>query len=414
MAATNRHLCHLKAITRLHIQRGLISLIPLLFLAGCNAPATQKPTASSTAILATITLPPRWTATSIPSPTRTASATPTITLTPTLSPTPTASATITTTPAPLPAFTSRLLRVGVEPAAYLNEPCEYLRLRWSLEGSTPGTVVVPIMFHGIRAAGKELLEGDETSITEEQFQSFVWFASQNGYQTITTAQLIDFLHTNARIPPRSMILIIDDRRPGTVENYLLPTANQNNWTITLGWLIGNTDEVLWAWMERLYASGRLDVQSHGYNHIYITEQTTEEVIREEIFNPIAVIQQHFGQRPVAFIWPGGNFTSLAVSIAQEYGYQLGFTAFSRGPLMFNWIPQGEEERAVANPLMTLPRSWSTDQTLPLDNGIQIGAAAQAEAIKNYAQEAAYYRMYCGGELPPLEEILPTPTPRSGG
>jgi peptidoglycan/xylan/chitin deacetylase (PgdA/CDA1 family) len=410
MAAPNRLFCNLKVITRLHIPQVLFPLIILLFLAGCNAPVTHRPTASPFVILATNTLPPSQTATSIPSPTRTASATPTITPSPTLSPTPTASATITPTPAPLPAFTSRLLRVNVEPAVYLNEPCEFLRLRWSLEGSPPGTVVVPIMFHGIRAAGKELLEGDETSITEEQFQSFVWFASQNGYQTITAAQLSNFLHTNARIPPRSMILIIDDRRPGTVENYLLPAANQNDWTITLGWLIGNTSEGLWATMERLNASGRLDVQSHGYNHIYITEQTTEEVIREEIFNPIAVLEQHFGQRPVAFIWPGGNFTSLAVSIAQESGYQLGFTAFSRGPLMFNWIPQGEEERAVGNPLMTLPRSWSTDQTLPLDNAIQIGAAAQAEAVQNYAQEADYYRMYCGGELPSLEEILPTPTP----
>jgi peptidoglycan/xylan/chitin deacetylase (PgdA/CDA1 family) len=270
--------------------------------------------------------------------------------------------------------------------------------------------VVPIMFHGIRAAGKELLEGDDTSITEEQFQSFVWYASQNGYQTITAAQLKDFLLKNARIPQRSMIMIIDDRRPGTVENYLLPAAIQHDWTITLGWLIGNTGKELWAWMERLNASGRLDVQSHGYNHVYITEQTAEDVIREEIFNPIAVLEQHFGQRPVAFIWPGGNFTSLAISIAQESGFQLGFTAYSRGPLMFNWIPQGEEERAMANPLMTLPRSWSTDQTLPLDIGIQVSAAALAEAVQNYPQEASYYRMYCGGELPPLEGILPAPTP----
>jgi peptidoglycan/xylan/chitin deacetylase (PgdA/CDA1 family) len=283
-------------------------------------------------------------------------------------------------------------------------------LRWSLDGSAPGTVVVPIMFHGIRAAGKEVIKGDETSITEEQFQSFVWFAQKNGFQTITTSQLNDFLHKNALIPPRSMILIVDDRRPGTVENYFLPVAQENNWTVTLGWIIGNTDETLWSWMERLNATGRLDVQSHGYNHVYITDQTTEDVIRQEIHDPIAILEQHFRQRPIAFIWPGGNFTSLAVSIAHENDYQLGFTAFSRGPLMFNWIPQGEQERQVADPLMTLPRSWSTDQTLPLDIGMRVGTAAQAEAIQQYPQEAEYYHMYCGGELPKLEEILPTLTP----
>jgi peptidoglycan/xylan/chitin deacetylase (PgdA/CDA1 family) len=298
----------------------------------------------------------------------------------------------------------------VEPVNYLNNACDYLRLRWSPEGSTPGTIVVPIMFHGIRAAGKDLLEGDETSITEEQFQSIVWYASQLGYQTITVAQLRDFLQRNAHIPPRSTIWIVDDRRPGTVENYLLPAAQEHNWTVSLGWIIDNTSESLWAWMERLNASGRLDVQSHGYNHVYITEQTPEDVIHQEIFDPIPILEQHFGQRPVAYVWPGGNFTARAIAVAHEAGYQLGFTAFSRGPLMFNWIPQGEEERLVADTLMTLPRSWSTDQTLPLDMGVQVGTAAQQAAIQNYPQEADYYRMYCGGELPALTDILPTPTP----
>jgi peptidoglycan/xylan/chitin deacetylase (PgdA/CDA1 family) len=404
MGSTTRYFGINKVTTRLCIRWGLSSL--LLFLTGCNAHARLNPTASPSVTQAATPIPPSQTSTNIPSSTWTASLTPTITPTATLTPTPTYTPTITPTPAPLPIFSSQSLRAGVEPAEYLNNPCEYLRMRWSLGGSAPGTVVVPIMFHGIRAAGKELLEGDETSITEEQFQSFVWFASQNGFQTITTAQLVDFLFTNAAIPPHSMILIVDDRRPGTVENYLLPAAQQNNWTITLGWLIGNTDSTLWAWMERLNDTGRLDVQSHGYNHVYITAQTSEDVIREEIHNPIAIIEQHFGQRPVAFIWPGGNFTAQAVSIARQEGYQLGFTAFSRGPLMFNWIPQGEEERQVADSLMTLPRSWSTDQTLPLTVGIKIGAAAQAEAILNYPQEAEYYRLYCGGELPALDEIIP--------
>lgn len=71
---------------------------------------------------------------------------------------------------------------------------------------------------------------------------------------------------------------------------------------------------------------------------------------------------------------------------------------------------GEEERQVADPLMTLPRAWSTDQTLPLDTGIKISAAAQQAAVQSYPQEADYYRMYCGGELPALSAILPGLTP----
>lgn len=296
------------------------------------------------------------------------------------------------------------------PASYIPVPCDYLRLRWSPGGSVPGTVVVPIMFHGIREAGKKLLEGDEVSITEDQFNSFVIYARQLGFQTITTAQLNDFLHQNARIPERSMMLIVDDRRPGTVENYFLPVAQEYDWMVTLGWIIGNTDQNLWTWMERLNRTGKLDVQSHGYNHIYITSQTAEADVRQEILDPIPILELHFGNRPIAFIWPGGNFTPQAITIAHEGGYQMGFTAFSRGPLMFDWIPQGEEERLAADPLMTLPRSWSTDQTLPLDIGVRIGTEAKQAAIQSYPQEAQYYQTYCGGKLPALDDILPGLTP----
>jgi peptidoglycan/xylan/chitin deacetylase (PgdA/CDA1 family) len=394
------------------IRWGVFLFLILMVLAACNARSKPSQPVSTPTRQATLTLVPSQTATFPyhPTSTQTSSPTPTATPTPSKSPTSTATPTITLTPAPLTAFTTKQLRIGVEPASYISAPCDYLRLRWSLQGSTPGTIVVPIMFHGIRGAGKNLLEGDDTSITEEQFQSFVWYAKQQGYQTITTAQLVDFLTQNARIPALSMMLIVDDRRPGTIENYLLPAAQENNWTVTLGWIIGNTDDTLWAWMERLNGSGRLDIQSHGYNHIYITDQTTEADIRQEIFDPIPILTQHFGKRPIAFIWPGGNFTSQAVTIAHEAGYQVGFTAFSRGPLMFNWIPSGEEERQVADPLMTLPRSWSTDRTLSLDIGVQIGTAAQQAAIQGYPQEAEYFRMYCGGELPALADILPSPTP----
>ncbi len=303
-------------------------------------------------------------------------------------------------PPPLPTFTHPLIRPGVAPGAYLSDPCEYLRRRWSPEASEPGTVVAPIMFHGIRGEGKNLLEGDTMSVSAEDFKLFVNFAKNNGFVAITTHQLIGFLLRNERIPARALLMIVDDRRPGTIESHFLPELEANDWSVTLGWIIGDTKKSLWDWIERLYASGRLDVQSHGYAHNYITQYTSEADIRHELFDPIPVLEEHFGQRPEAFIWPGGNFTAPAVALAQEAGYTLGFTAFSRGPLMFNWIPLGEEEQAVQTPLLTLPRFWSTDLTVSLTTSIQIGEAARAAAEVNFPQEAAYYRQYCGGELKP--------------
>jgi len=87
-----------------------------------------------------------------------------------------------------------------------------------------------------------------------------------------------------------------------------------------------------------------------------------------------------------------------VQIAHQGGYELGFTAYSRGPLLFNWIPLGQEERAVNDPLMVLPRAWSSAVNVNLDEAVMISEQAAAFAEKNYQTEADWYRTYCGGEI----------------
>ncbi len=295
-------------------------------------------------------------------------------------------------------FGTRLLRQGVLPQAYLDDHCSYLAKRWSPEGSPPGTVVVPIMFHSILKDGTPA--DPERDITGQQFNDFVAYAHSLGFETITSQELLGFLNDNARIPSRSMMIIVDDRRPGLIRDWLMPVLEANDWRATAAY-IADPNSMQWAWtlMEQLYASGRLDVQSHGYTgQLYIVPETPLDQVQNEIWNSTSVLEEHFGSRPIAFIWPGGNFTAESVQVAREGGYELGFTAYSRGPLMFNWIPLGEEERAVNDPLMVLPRAWSSAANVNLDEAVKIGDQAEKYAEANYNIEAAWYATYCGGEL----------------
>jgi peptidoglycan/xylan/chitin deacetylase (PgdA/CDA1 family) len=241
---------------------------------------------------------------------------------------------------------------------------------------------------------------DSVTVSTDYFYATIDLARSLGFETITAAELAAFLSGNARIPARSMLLIVDDRRPGVVAEYLLPVAEAYDWTVALGWIIGDTRPSLWATMEGLAAGGRLDVQSHGLDHRYLVEGITEDEMRHEIGGSIPILEDHFGYRPTAFIWPGGNFTRRSVEIAREEGYRLGFTAFSRGPLLFNWIPLGEEEAAVGDPMMVLPRSWSPSATLNLQQAAEIGDEAARFAAENRQAEADWYEQACDGRLPP--------------
>ena len=391
----------------------IFQLLFILMLAACQpAPASLSPTKGNTPFSrpsATQTPLPHT-----PTPTLTdAPASPTSTsLPPTATITPAPSPTVTPTFLPPTGFTTDTLRAGFIPQTYITDTCRYLRLRWDPTGSLPGTVVVPIMFHSIVKDNTKI--NDNKDIPAKFFLQFVSYAHFLGFKTITTPQLLDFLENNVRIPPRSMILIFDDRREGVIREHIMPIWEALDWRVTMAFISGPVVTAKeWKEMEKLFATGRVDVQAHGYLHnaeTYIQDSTPEDVIRQEIYGPIQALEKHFGYRPIAFIWPGGNYNALGVQIAREAGYKLGFTIDSSTPLLFNWIPLGEPERSIHDPLMVLPRAWSHDAPLKLYRATQIADQARLFAMQNYAQEAAWYQSTCRGELPPLpEEMLATPT-----
>ena len=259
--------------------------------------------------------------------------------------------------------------------------------------------MVPVMFHSIAQNGTWLSDPNK-DITADQFMAFVAYARYLGFKTITTRELLDFLQGNAKIPPRSMLLIVDDRRPGTIREWIMPVLEEYDWTVTAAYIADPTSlRLAWDLMEQLHATGRLDVQSHGYTgQLYIVKDTPVDQIQEEIWLSTQVLEEHFGEKPVAFIWPGGNFTPESVQIAREGGYELGFSAYSRGPLMFNWIPLGEVEERVNDPLMVLPRAWSSSANFNLDEALKISDQAAEFAEQNFTIEAEWYKTYCGGEI----------------
>jgi peptidoglycan/xylan/chitin deacetylase (PgdA/CDA1 family) len=328
------------------------------------------------------------------------------TLTPTLTKNPAPSSTLE----PMEIFTTTLLRAGVSPQNYAKDLCIYLERRWSRDGSPPGTVVVPIMFHSIYRDGRTVNDPKEISVTE--FENLIARAVSLGFESVTTVELYEFLHRNIRISPRSMIMVVDDRRPGLIQERFMPVLEKYGWTVTSAY-IADPNSLEWAWelMDQLYASGRVDIQSHGYSgQLYIVDQTEEDEIRLEIERSTVVLEERFGVRPIAFIWPGGNFTSLAVDIARQDGYLLGFSAYSRGPLMFNWIPLGEDELSIGDPLMLLPRAWSNSAILNMEQAVKIGELAREHALKKYPHEAQWYKALCVGELPLPEEQRLFPVP----
>ena len=384
------------------------TLLTIVLLTAC-APAAEPTvdvSAASTQAVATI----------YAGVTQTAQVTPS-TETPTPAPTeiPSATPDPNRTPPTLPSgFSTSLLNPLDAPQAYIDDTCQYLRDKWNPNNSTPGTMVMVIMFHSIPQEGKN----SDNEITLKNFRGLMKDLKEMGFEAIDMQQMSDFVYKNAKIPQRSVLLIVDDRRYRQYfDEFFSQYYKDWGWKVVNSWI--NLDDSIGATVlpenVALEQEGWVDHQSHGFVHnIPMSDQSTDEYLKGELQGSMEAMQANFNKSPIAIIWPGGGFGIRPAQAARQYGYQLGFTVNPRGPVLFNWIPQSKEsdpmrpsyipEGPVGDPLMTLPRYWAPDAGSHLDTVRKIGNEALAYYEQVKPIETEYYDIVCA----PTYGAIPTP------
>ncbi|HNN13933.1 MAG TPA: polysaccharide deacetylase family protein [Anaerolineales bacterium] len=332
---------------------------------------------------------------------------PTATFAPTDTPVPTA--TVPRTPPALPGmYQTSLLKPEDLPRSYVSDSCQYLKNKWDSNKAAPGTVVMVIMYHGVNKG-----EASGNDVTVNQHKKLMDSLYEAGFQAITMQQMADFMYENAKIPPRSVLLIVDDRHFAAFFNdHWRRYHDQWGWPVINAYIGLDERTDLWAENAALSAEGWVDYQAHGYIHnTPITEGSTDEYITSEMSGVIGTLQKYMNKTPVAYIWPGGGFSKRAAEIGTQLGYKLGFTVNPRGPVMYNWVPQADTvndanpyaipETPAGNPLMTLPRYWSPDAIDNIDTVRTIGNEAAEFAEQNKAVELEYYDIVCSPIYGPL-------------
>lgn len=338
---------------------------------------------------------------------------------PTETPPPSATPTRSGPPPELPpVYRSGALNPLDTPHTYISDSCQYLKAKWDPNNSAPGTIVMAIMFHSIEQGVQS--SSNPMHVGSGDFKRLMKNLHDFGFQAITANQLADFLDTNAKIPARSVILIQDDRH--SAENYndwFRPYWQELGWPVVNAW-ISFDDSIRTRILQENIALGQeglVDFQSHGTIHnINMTDASSDEYIRSEFQGSVTDLEQNFGKKPVAIIWPGGGFGIRPVQIAREFGFRLGFTTHPRGPIMFNWIPLADaddpgrpayvSEGYVNDPRMVLPRYWPSQVLANLDTVRIISNEAAAYAEQSRAVEMEYYDIVCAPTLGPIPAVVP--------
>ena len=208
-------------------------------------------------------------------------------------------------------------------------------------------------------------------LLDEVFHDQMKYLSDNGFTTLTAAQLIDFLYNNTALPEKPVVLTFDD---GYVDNYFFAAPIMRRFGfVGMVFLITETvaeeTPVMVHYPAQFTSFAAIqtasDVFEHG-SHTHSMHRAVDGVpplVTQSVENIRADIRQSF-DLPISFIpgfaYPHGRSSNNAITALREEGVRFAFTT-----------QEGYSERDT-DPFL-LPRfsvmsDWTMEQFIEIVSG----------------------------------------------
>lgn len=197
---------------------------------------------------------------------------------------------------------------------------------------------------------KEFLEAQSSTIYASEFEQDLKYLQQEGYTTITSKELMNYINDAIPLPEKSVMLTIDSARYGVYE-YAYPLLQKYNMKAVLSVVgkyadseRGATPELRtycnWDEIAEMSVSGCVELASGGYYLVdasdtsvdgrdgvlkipYETMQQYIQVIGNDVDLINGKIRDITGASPSVFVYPYALNDSVSDDVLiNEYGYQL--------------------------------------------------------------------------------------------
>jgi peptidoglycan/xylan/chitin deacetylase (PgdA/CDA1 family) len=231
-------------------------------------------------------------------------------------------------------------------------PATAVRAEGQASAAAPyGAIRLPvIMYHGI--LNDPARQGTYV-ISERELDSDLKYLRDNGYGTVSTQDLIDYVNDGAPMPEKPVMLTFDD---GYYNNYLyaFPLLKKYGMKAVVSIIGKYTDastlaardhpaysHITWSQAAEMASSGFVEIQNHSYDlHTIDTSRTAsmrvsgepiehyETVLISDTVRLQALIDEHTGRIPTAYAYPYGLISRESVGILREIGIKCSFTACS--------------------------------------------------------------------------------------
>lgn len=181
----------------------------------------------------------------------------------------------------------------------------------------PGPVEIPILlYHHITPGG----DGPRYTVSAEAFEEQLAFLADNGYHTVTVADVAAAVRHGAALPPRPIVLTFDD---GNLDTFTeaWPRMQRHGFVGVIYVVANRVGAEGFVSAEQLteLAGAGWEVGSHSYTHANLINSGRGQW-RHEIIGSKLELERLLGLPVESFAYPFGVGDSEIFAKTSEYGY----------------------------------------------------------------------------------------------
>jgi peptidoglycan/xylan/chitin deacetylase (PgdA/CDA1 family) len=148
---------------------------------------------------------------------------------------------------------------------------------------------------------------------------------RDGYHTITQAQLFDALYKGASLPPKPVLISVDDGYVDDVRT-ILPDLERLHMVATFFVITGRMTEPGFLTADQIRELDRagMDIGDHTAHHVDLRLLNSSE-LRTETADSRQVLEHVLGHPVYFFAYPFGAYNDTVVRAVQSAGFTLAYT-----------------------------------------------------------------------------------------
>jgi len=195
-----------------------------------------------------------------------------------------------------------------------------------------GYQTIPVLCYHQFTAGKST---DLMVMPRDSFAQQMEYLKTNNFHVISLAQLQAYLDTSRPVPPRSVVITVDDgfRTGYDIAYPILKAYGYHATFFVYTDFVGGGRALTWQQINEMRASGLIEIESHSKTHTTFSPRKGENEkspaytarLTTEIDTPQKILERQTGGAIRVLAYPYGDTSEAALQLLRDRNYSLALT-----------------------------------------------------------------------------------------